>query len=233
MIKSPPLLRGTFCMIKETFLHLSPHVGRKVPKEAPRKGSTHGTPLTDPLPSSALIFAPRKCLRAVKSALCPVPATGSERHPSRSTCWVATRGYERKGWHARLGRPPRLAITKRLARLLPAKQFRRLPASAALRRGCGSATDYQLNSAFAVPERVSSAQTREGEASARQGRWIPKEETVGFFLGRRLFWYFSPTRGEKYNKYPKKIYISPVHENFTSSPNTRGLIFLYIYVIIN
>ena len=92
-----------------------------------------------------------------------------------------------------LGRPPRLAITKRLPRLLLSDRSRRLPATVLLQRRCGSAADYRLNSAFAVPERVSSAQTREGEASAPRGKGFLKGKTVGFSLERSSFGTFLST----------------------------------------
>ena len=120
----------------------------KSTKRAPPKGRTHGPPLWKPHPSSALIFAPRKCLRAVKSALRLAPATGSERHPSRSTCRVATQGYLTKCRHNCNRQTTTPHITKRLPRLLPSDRSGRLPATALLQRRCGYLADYRLNSAL-------------------------------------------------------------------------------------
>ena len=151
----------------------------KSTKRAPPKVKTHGFHLWKPLSFSARATLSR--VRAERNAV----------ECGTSRCQVGTSPVTRNG----VGATPvavtpsgcnRALIAKRVARLPPsdynpphsqtlgtltsANQYRQLPATALLQRRCGSAADYPLDSAFAVPERVSSAQTREGEASALRGR---------------------------------------------------------------
>ena len=163
----------------------------KSTKRAPPKVKTHGFHLWKPLSFSARATLSR--VRAERNAV----------ECGTSRCQVGTSPRTRNG----VGATPvavnpsgcnRTLIAKQLAQLPPsnhnaahsqalgtitsAHQYRQLPATALLQRRRGYMADCRLNSAFAVPERVSSAQTREGEASAPQGERFPKEETVGFFL---------------------------------------------------
>ncbi len=84
--------RGEKSTYMTTLLHLSPRGGRKVPKERHQREGPTVLPFGNLTPHLRTFSLPRKCLRAVKSALRLVPATGSERHPSRSTLRVATYG---------------------------------------------------------------------------------------------------------------------------------------------
>ena len=86
--------------IKPPLLPFSLRGERKGRKERHQREGPTVLPFGNLTPHQRSFSLPRKCLRAVKSALRLVPATGSERHPSRSTCWAATQGYLPDGWQA-------------------------------------------------------------------------------------------------------------------------------------
>ena len=146
---------------KTTLLHLSPRGGRKVPKERHQREGPTVLPFGNLTPY--LRVPPLPCMRRAQHGRVRHIALSSRRfvrHPQRGRS--DTRRGQPAGWQPEavsqtvgmiaLGRPPRLAIAKRLPHLLPANQSGRLPATALLQRRCGSVANHQRNSAFAVPE---------------------------------------------------------------------------------
>ena len=137
-----------------------------VAREKGEKSATKGKdPRSSPLETSPLFCAcsplPRSC-RAQRGRVRHIALSSRRfvRHPQRGRS--DTRRGQPVGWQPKansqrggtiaLGRAPRLAITKRLPRLLLSDQSGRLPATALLQRRCGSVANHQRNSAFAVPE---------------------------------------------------------------------------------
>ena len=128
-----------------TFL---PVAGERCPKSATKGKDPRSSPLGTP-PLICAHFRSRENVYALSSRR-------FVRHPQRGRS--DTRRGQPAGWQPSANsltvgmiatvRPQRLAITKRLPRLLPANRSGRLPATALLQRRCGSLANYQLNSAL-------------------------------------------------------------------------------------
>jgi len=210
---------GTFLVaqrekyIPNDFIALFSPWREKRAKRAPPKGRTHGPPLWKPHPSSALIFAPRKCLRAVKSALRPSPATGSERHPSRSTCWVATQGYERNGRHIFC----RQTIASHNQKVATPATGR--PIWAIDRDGVAP-TPLRLGGKLPTEQRICRTRASELGSDSRGGgkrtarKIVSKGRNRGFLPLVHLFWYFSRCM-------TRKVHIKPFCCPFLSLSRER------------
>ena len=116
-------------------------------KRAPPKVKTHGFHLWKPLSFSALIFAPAKMFTRYQVGTSPHTRNGVGATPVA----VNPLGCNRTLIAKRLARLPpsdhNPPHSQAIGTITSAHQYRQLPASAALRRGCGSLANYRLNSA--------------------------------------------------------------------------------------